>query len=257
MAACCGSSSGGRGRRARSRRRGAALRHGGRLVGGLPGSTRRNARGRHESPHPDTQLNIMNARAIALVAEVDDRWPLAGDQLYGGSGFDRRESSDGHAAGHRLGGDRSDSGTAHRVPQIFGALRRRRDQIRELEGRQAPAPARHQCESGAIGHDPRRRPGNQVLGDFPDRSVAGGCDASRLEPQDRPARVDGPPRRFVAASDAVHGSMRFFSKCRYFLTGPEVRRRVVQYPPVMLLPNRRKHPCPRFPQWIQRDSPVE
>ena len=28
------------------------------------------------------QLNIINARPIALVAQVRDRWPLAGDQLY-------------------------------------------------------------------------------------------------------------------------------------------------------------------------------
>jgi hypothetical protein len=34
------------------------------------------------SPHPDMQLNIMNARAIALVAQAKDRWQLAGDQLY-------------------------------------------------------------------------------------------------------------------------------------------------------------------------------
>src|SRR4029077_19285446 len=34
------------------------------------------------SRHPDMQLNIMNARAIALVAQARDRWPLAGDQLY-------------------------------------------------------------------------------------------------------------------------------------------------------------------------------
>ena len=32
--------------------------------------------------HPDNQLNIMNARAIALVAQSPDRWALAGDQLY-------------------------------------------------------------------------------------------------------------------------------------------------------------------------------
>ena len=32
--------------------------------------------------HPDMQLNIMNARAIALVAQQKERWPLAGDQLY-------------------------------------------------------------------------------------------------------------------------------------------------------------------------------
>ena len=34
------------------------------------------------SPHPDMQLNIMNARVVALVAGDKDRWPLAGDQLY-------------------------------------------------------------------------------------------------------------------------------------------------------------------------------
>lgn len=32
--------------------------------------------------HPDMQLNIMNARAIQLIARTPDRWPLAGDQLY-------------------------------------------------------------------------------------------------------------------------------------------------------------------------------
>jgi hypothetical protein len=32
--------------------------------------------------NPDTQLNIMNSRAIALVAQAKERWPLAGDQLY-------------------------------------------------------------------------------------------------------------------------------------------------------------------------------
>lgn len=34
------------------------------------------------SPHPDMQLNVMNARAVALVAGDRDRWALAGDQLY-------------------------------------------------------------------------------------------------------------------------------------------------------------------------------
>lgn len=34
------------------------------------------------SAHPDMQLNIMNARVVALVAVSEDRWPLAGDQIY-------------------------------------------------------------------------------------------------------------------------------------------------------------------------------
>ena len=34
------------------------------------------------SSHPDMQINIMNARVAALVAQDKRRWQLAGDQLY-------------------------------------------------------------------------------------------------------------------------------------------------------------------------------
>ena len=34
------------------------------------------------SAHPEMQLNIMNARAIALIAQERERWQLAGDQLF-------------------------------------------------------------------------------------------------------------------------------------------------------------------------------
>ena len=34
------------------------------------------------SAHPDMQINIMNARAIAAIAIEKSRWALAGDQLY-------------------------------------------------------------------------------------------------------------------------------------------------------------------------------
>jgi hypothetical protein len=34
------------------------------------------------SAHPEMQLNVMNSRVIALVARSQERWPLAGDQLY-------------------------------------------------------------------------------------------------------------------------------------------------------------------------------
>ena len=37
---------------------------------------------KNHSPHPDMQINIMNSRAIALVAADRERWPLAGDQLF-------------------------------------------------------------------------------------------------------------------------------------------------------------------------------
>ena len=33
-------------------------------------------------PHPDVQVAIMNSRTIALIAQVEERWSLAGDNLY-------------------------------------------------------------------------------------------------------------------------------------------------------------------------------
>jgi len=59
-------------------------------------STRKSRWGK--PPHPDTQINIMNARAVALVAGSDDRWPLAGDQLY----IDLDLSDDNLPAGTQL-----------------------------------------------------------------------------------------------------------------------------------------------------------
>ncbi len=44
------------------------------------------SRGSRHTPdgraHPDAQLTIMNARAIAAIARQPERWPLAGDQLF-------------------------------------------------------------------------------------------------------------------------------------------------------------------------------
>ena len=34
------------------------------------------------APDPATQLNVMNARVISLIAQDKARWPLAGDQLF-------------------------------------------------------------------------------------------------------------------------------------------------------------------------------
>jgi len=44
--------------------------------------TRSSSRTPDGSAHPDMQLNVMNSRVIALVAQNKDRWPLAGDQLF-------------------------------------------------------------------------------------------------------------------------------------------------------------------------------
>jgi hypothetical protein len=54
-------------------------------VEGLVGDnwrTRGGSRTPDGSSHPDMQLNVMNSRAIALVAQDRDRWRLAGDQLF-------------------------------------------------------------------------------------------------------------------------------------------------------------------------------
>ena len=54
------------------------------LVAGLVGDSwkdRGSSRTPDGSPHPDMQLNVMNSRALALVARVEERWRLAGDQL--------------------------------------------------------------------------------------------------------------------------------------------------------------------------------
>ena len=55
------------------------------LAEGLLGDSwkvRRSNRTPDGSAHPDMQLNVMNARVIALLAREKDRWPLAGDQLF-------------------------------------------------------------------------------------------------------------------------------------------------------------------------------
>lgn len=55
------------------------------LVDGLVGDnwrTRGSSLTSDGSAHPDMQLNLMNSRVIALVAQYPDRWPLAGDQLF-------------------------------------------------------------------------------------------------------------------------------------------------------------------------------
>jgi hypothetical protein len=52
---------------------------------GLVGDTWSGRVNRHTpdgAPDPKAQITLMNARAVALVARTEDRWALAGDQLY-------------------------------------------------------------------------------------------------------------------------------------------------------------------------------
>lgn len=71
------------------------------LIEGLVGDSWR-ARGSSRTPdgtaHPDTQLNVMNSRALALVAQDRERWRLAGDQLI----IDMDLSDENLPAGTRL-----------------------------------------------------------------------------------------------------------------------------------------------------------
>jgi len=54
------------------------------LLEGLVGDTwrsRGNSGGADGTANPDAQLTLINTRLIALIAQEEDRWPLAGDQL--------------------------------------------------------------------------------------------------------------------------------------------------------------------------------
>ena len=71
------------------------------LVEGLKGDnwrTRGSSSMPDKSSNPEKQLNIMNARAAALVAQSEDRWQLAGDQLF----IDMDLSDENLPAGTRL-----------------------------------------------------------------------------------------------------------------------------------------------------------
>ena len=71
------------------------------LVCGVVGDTwniRGSKRTMDGTSHPDMQLNVMNSRVVALVAQDPDRWALAGDQLY----VDLDLSEDNLPAGTRL-----------------------------------------------------------------------------------------------------------------------------------------------------------
>ena len=55
------------------------------LTAGLVGdnwNTRGSAKTEDGTGHPEMQINIMNARAIAHIAQDKERWQLAGDQLF-------------------------------------------------------------------------------------------------------------------------------------------------------------------------------
>ncbi|HJS18373.1 MAG TPA: MOSC domain-containing protein [Anaerolineales bacterium] len=55
------------------------------LTDGLVGDSWKLRGSRHMadgSPNPQAQITVMNARIVALLAQTENRWGLAGDQLY-------------------------------------------------------------------------------------------------------------------------------------------------------------------------------
>jgi hypothetical protein len=55
------------------------------LADGLVGDSWKSRYNRHTpdgSANPEAQITLMNARIVSLIAQSEDRWPLAGDQLY-------------------------------------------------------------------------------------------------------------------------------------------------------------------------------
>ena len=68
---------------------------------GLVGDTwkdRYSRRTPNGSANPDAQVTVMNSRAVALLAQSEERWSLAGDQFY----VDLELSDDNLPAGTRL-----------------------------------------------------------------------------------------------------------------------------------------------------------
>ena len=96
------------------------------------------------SPNPDTQLNVMNARVISLIAPDRASWPLAGDQLF----VDLDLGDENLPPGTQIEiGERAHRGECRAAPgmrEVRRAVRRGRDEVRQLAARPAAPPARHQ-----------------------------------------------------------------------------------------------------------------
>ena len=104
------------------------------------------------SANPDMQLNVMNARCAALVAQDDNRWQLAGDQLYIDLDLSEENLPPGHPAGDRRRRHPGVRATPYGLPQIRIPFWRRCDEVRQFtHGKAAPA-SRSQCERGPAGH---------------------------------------------------------------------------------------------------------
>ena len=91
------------------------------------------------SPNPLMQLNIMNSRVTALVAQDKDRWQLAGDQLYIDMDLSEEEHSGRHASGFGLGRFRSDAAASSWLSEVCSPLRHGSDEVCEFAARERTA----------------------------------------------------------------------------------------------------------------------
>ncbi len=130
-------------------------------------------------PHPDVQVTIMNARTIALIAQEEARWPLAGDNLV----IDLDLSDENLPPGTRLSvGSALLEITAvphkgcHKFAARYGVGRHA---LRQFQGRSAPASARH------LRQDRRARGGHR-------RRYRHEAVAAVLLAAPRPRRAAGP-----------------------------------------------------------------
>ena len=124
---------------------------------GARAAARRTADG---TRHPDMQLNIMSARAVALVAQIARPLGAGRRSAVHRHGFERAQPAAGTRLSLGIRGDRDHAAAAHRLRQVRVALRRRGDEIRQLRRRPRAQPARRQRTGRAARQDSRggRRP---------------------------------------------------------------------------------------------------
>ena len=96
------------------------------LADGLVGDnwkTRGNKHTPDGSANPNAQITVMNARAIELLALEQERWSLAGDQLYIDMDLSDDNIPPGTRARDRFSHYRSLCRTAYGLSEVFGTVR--------------------------------------------------------------------------------------------------------------------------------------
>ena len=132
---------------------------------GLVGDTwplRRSTRTPDGSPHPDMQLNVMNARTVALLAGSPERRAPGRRPALPRPRPERGQPARRHPARARVGRHRGHGAAPHRLRQVLPALRPGGPALRQLRDRQgAPAPGPERPRRRAR-RGPRRRRGAQA-----------------------------------------------------------------------------------------------